>query len=131
MDNMSAIKQAEKVAKYLSELKEIDTKVLSLEKMANTANLINVPMSISLSCGIKPENKISVSVGLYRSMFDVSPISIEGDEWKEKKEDVYCSQTISEQVDIKHFFIFCDFMLKKYNERREFLINKLNQIINL
>lgn len=127
------MKNIEKKIKYFNELKEIDVKVLELEKIANACNNNATNLKIKLSCDKIKENKPesvldsdgslmqdrSTNIGGISYIFNFNPIPTTIDN----------ELSISETVDQKHFFIFINYMLEKYNKRREFLIDKLNEPI--
>jgi hypothetical protein len=121
------LKKAEKISKYLAELKELDAKVNELGKIANMANEQENELKIQLSCGKQPS--VVVSNTYTFSIWGSAP-SVDGEEWKQKAEDKKDSfASVTELLDSKHFFIFCEFMMGKYNARREYLVNKIETIL--
>lgn len=129
------MKEIEKKIKLFNELKELDAKIIELEKIAIDCNNGAENLKITLSCDkIKEAKKEDVldsdgSLKTGCSMnsgyiygFTYTGFTIQSNDSKKENE-----LSISETVEQKHFFMFLNYMLDGYNKRREFLINKLNQ----
>lgn len=127
------MKNIEKKIKYFTELKEIDVKVIELEKLANACNNNASNLKITLSCDKAKENNRESVLDSDGSLINNQEQNIGGISYifRFNPYPTTINNTISctEVVDQKYFFIFLNYMLDKYNKRREFLIKKLNEPI--
>jgi len=119
------LKSIEKKAAYLNELKELDKKVIELEKLANNANNNDKNLKITLSAeDINKKQSIKLNEDETDSCtyYFTGGASIKAGTTLKTEEEM---TGVSENVDQKHFFIFLHYMLGMYNKRRNFLIKKL------
>lgn len=129
------MKEIERKIKFFNELKELDTKIIELEKIAIACNNGADNLKITLSCDKIKETKKedvldsdgSLKTGCSMNSGNLYSFTYTGfviQTTDNKKEN---ELSVSEIVEQKHFFMFLNYMLDCYNKRREFLINKLNQ----
>lgn len=135
----------DKAIKLYNELKEIDDKIISLEKFANNVSNGATDMKINLSLVPKVEEKKPEVFGehgfikpeylgekkkddcgdadkyYFGGILGSWTVNIEDNKTKVKNTGI----SITETVDQKVMFMFLQYTIDSYNKRREYLINKL------